>query len=112
MIRTDLTYEQALALPDPKQISLSGSQVIVDTDPPKNVPHEVEAYQARLALKDSGLLASVEAFITQQNGDLAIRWEFSGKIHRNSPDVLAVATALNLSSEDLDNLFIAASAKL
>lgn len=111
MIRKDLTYEQALALPDPKQISINGREVIVDTDPAKQVPQEVEAYQARLALKDAGLLASVDALIAQQNGDLSIRWNFSGRIIRNSPDVLAVAAALNLTSDDLDNLFIAASRK-
>lgn len=111
MIRKDLTYEQALALSDPKEIWLNGSEVTVDTDPAKQIPQEVEAYQARLALKDAGLLSSVEALITQQNGDLSIRWNFSGRILRNSPDVLAVASSLNLTSDDLDNLFIVAAGK-
>lgn len=111
MIRNDLSYEEALALPDPKQIWLNGSQIIVEDSPITEVPLSVEGWQARLALHDAGLLEGIDAYIANENGELSIRWNWSGKVYRNSPHVLAVADAFELSSEDLDNLFIAAAGK-
>lgn len=109
MIRTDLTYEEALALPDPKRITLGPNTVTVDTDPPKEVPEHVSNYQARLALDAAGLLSSVDALIQSASNDLKIRFEFSEPWYRNSKHVKQVATALGWTDEQLDDLFIAAT---
>lgn len=74
MIRDDLSYEEALALPDPKLIWLDGARVIVDDSPVVEVPQSVEGWQARLALLDAGLLTAIDNYITSNNGELQIRW--------------------------------------
>lgn len=111
MIRTDLTYEEAVLLPDPKEIWLNGSSVIVDTNPPKKVPEQVFNYQARLALEDAGLLATINTAINNSTNDIKTRFDKADVWYRNSPHVLAVASQLGWTSDQLDNLFIAASKK-
>ncbi|WP_430229934.1 hypothetical protein [Nitrosomonas communis] len=117
MIITDLTYEEALALPDPKEIYIDGEMVYVYTEDdipnqPITVPQEVQAHQARIALFEAGLLDEVNAYIASSNDDeLKIRWEYGGKLLRNSQYVAAVAVALGLTDEQLDELFIRAAQK-
>lgn len=111
MIITDLTYEEALALPDPKEIWLNGSQVIVDTEPAKSIPNEVYKYQARLALEDVGLLPQVETLINTLSSDYKTRFQHTDVWHRRSPHVLFVQQQMGWTDEQLDDLFIAASKK-
>lgn len=111
MIRTDLTYEEALALPDPKEIWLNGSQVIVDTEPVKSVPDSVFNYQARLALEDAGFLTQVETIINGLTSDYKTRFTHTDVWHRRSPHVLFIQQQMGWTDEQLDDLFIAASKK-
>lgn len=110
-ILTNLSYSEALALPNPKNIWMDGSKVIVDTTPTKNVPEYISAYQARIALTEAGLITSVENAVNAQSGNLKIRWNWAGLLHRNHPDVLEIAQALGWTSEQLDDLFITAQSK-
>ena len=109
MIRTDLTYEEALALPDPKNIWLNGTIVTVDTDPPKKVPDQVYQYQARLALEDAGLLAVVNTAVSNADNDMKTRFEKADIWYRHSSHVLSIASQLGWTSDQLDDLFIAAA---
>lgn len=111
-ILVNLSYTEALKLPDPKNIWLNGSEVIVDTNPVKLVPQSVTAYQARIALNQLGLLDDVQSAVDAHGGDLKIRWDFAGDLNRNHPDVIAIAGALGWSSGQLDDLFISAATKL
>ena len=82
--------------------------------PPVNpVPQSVSMRQARLALLGAGLLSAVDAAIAAQaeplKSQIEIEWVYATEIDRNWPTLLALAPALGLDSEDLDNLFIAAS---
>lgn len=82
--------------------------------PPVIIPQEVTRRQARQALYLSGILGNVQAAIdaipdvTQRNM-VQIEWDDSLAFERTRPTLVALATALGLSSEDLDNLFIQAS---
>lgn len=107
----NLTYKQAIELYGTDFIWLNGDKVIVDTSPENRVPKEIFAYQARLALIDSGLLSQVDTIINNTNGELKVRWEWSDILYRNSPHVISVANQLGLTSDQLDDLFIAASKK-
>lgn len=107
----NLSYEQAQALPDPKHIWLDDDQVIVDTEPVKNVPDTISAYQARIALSEAGLLATVENAVNTVGGDLKIRWDYAGILNRYHPDVLSIGSALGWTSDQLDDLFINAWSK-
>ena len=70
-------------------------------------------YQARLALLDIGLLANVQTAINTlpepDKTKAQIEWEYSNALQRNNPFVTTLGTALGLSSDDIDNLFITAS---
>ena len=77
------------------------------------VPQVVTMRQARLALLDAGLLATVNdavAAMTGNPGEAArIEWEYATEVSRNSPLVDALSAALSLDSVMLDNLFTTAA---
>lgn len=76
------------------------------------VPVSVTPYQARIALLNAGLLASVETVMADPGTDQAagIAWEYATAIERDSPFIAALAPALGLTEEQIDGLFIAAAA--
>jgi len=82
--------------------------------PSAPVPAVVTMRQARLALLGAGLLASVDAAIAAlpEPGRSAARieWEYSQEVHRARPFVQSLGAALELSTEQMDALFIAAAA--
>ncbi len=91
------------------------SQALIDAAyPPAPVPAEVTMRQARLALLGVGKLDDVDTAIDglpePQRSAARIEWDYSSTVRRQQPLVLALAPALGLSSEDLDNLFRAAGA--
>lgn len=84
-------------------------------DPPAViVPAAVTMRQARLALFMAGKLADVDTAIAAlpepAKTAAQIEWEFSNELQRSNPLVLTLGPALGLTSEQIDALFIAASA--
>ena len=83
------------------------------TAPAPQVPTVVSMRQARLALLGAGLLSTVDAAIAAQaeplKSQIEIEWVYATEIDRQWPTLLALAPALGIDSDDLDNLFIAAS---
>jgi len=75
---------------------------------PNPVPFKVSALQARLALANIGLLDSVQSIISGSPQNIQLAWEYAIEFQRNSPTILALASELGLSEEQLDDLFIAA----
>lgn len=77
------------------------------------VPQAVSMRQARLALRDAGKLAAVDAAIDAlpepQRSEARIEWEYSTEVQRLNGFVAALGPALGLSSEQIDALFIAAA---
>lgn len=77
------------------------------------VPAEVTMRQARLALLAAGKLAQVDAAIDSlpepQRSAARIEWEYSNAVLRGSPFVASLAPALNMTAEQIDALFVAAS---
>jgi hypothetical protein len=87
------------------------------TSPPQPtpaIPQEVTMRQARLALLENGLLANVQPAINSlpepDKTKAQIEWDYSNALQRSNPFVAVLGTALGLSSQDLDDLFIQASA--
>lgn len=70
-------------------------------------PEKVTMRQTRLVLLKAGLLDSVENLLT--DAEHKISWEYATEVYRNSGLVREMQTALNLTSEQVDNLFIEAS---
>ena len=80
---------------------------------PKAVPGSVTMGQARLALFDRGYLTAVDQAIASMSGaegDRArIEWDFRPTVARSSTLVAAMGAVLNLTSDQLDELFIYAA---
>lgn len=79
---------------------------------PVVVPQVVTRFQARAALHLAGLLPQVEALMTDPGTDALARlaWTDAQEFRRQSPTVLAMAGALGLTEQQLDNLFTTANA--
>lgn len=61
--------------------------------------------QARLALLQTGMLASVNSAVAAADEATKITWEFSSEVQRNNALVATLAGALNLTDAQLDDLF-------
>ena len=78
------------------------------------VPTVVTMRQARLALLQSNLLSQVEAAIAAiedavQRQAVQIEWEYAAEVDMTHPWVQALATALGLTDDELDALFVQAA---
>lgn len=77
--------------------------------PPPVVPRMVTMRQAKLALLQQGLLASVDSAINQAGDAAKIEWQHATEVKRDNALVTAVASQLNLTEQQLDDLFTLAS---
>ena len=85
-------------------------------EPPPEViiPQRITARQAKLALLDAGLLDDVDAIIealpANVRAHVRIEWDRATHNERGSQVTQMVATALGLTSAQVDALFVAAAA--
>lgn len=72
---------------------------------------DVSRAQAKLALKQFGLLSAVESIMSNPETpeEYKIAWNDAVMFKRNSPTVTALAQILTLDEEELDNIFKFAS---
>lgn len=77
---------------------------------PVEVPRTVTPRQVRLVLLAQGLLASVEAMIAAQDEATQITWKYASEFRRDDPLLNQLAVNLNLTSQQIDEFFVAASA--
>ena len=73
-------------------------------------PKVVTMRQARLALLQSGLLQTVQDAIANSTDEaMKIEWEYATEVKRDWSSLIALTTALGMTSQELDNLFQLAS---
>ena len=72
------------------------------------VPTKITRLQAKLQLLEIGFLDEVEEMV-KQDRRVELYWTDAQSIERNHPILNQMVTALGLTSEQLDNLFIEAS---
>ena len=92
---------------------IDGEWTVVDsTEQPTPVPQSVSRFQARAALHLAGLLDQVEGLMVDPSTPTLARlaWADAQEFKRSSPTIASMAQALGLSDEDVDALFISASA--
>lgn|SRR5487761_1939692 len=69
--------------------------------------------QARLALLNAGLYPTVVAAVAALTGTAGqaaqITWEFASEVKRDDPLIVSMSAALNLTSAQVDALFVAAA---
>ena len=76
-------------------------------EPPVPVPDQIQMWQARVILARVGLLDAVNAAVeASDNAEIHIAWEYAPNVVRRSAFVNAMASALGLTDEQLDHLFI------
>tara|TARA_R110000737_G_C14523957_1_gene475918 strand:+ start:105 stop:383 length:279 start_codon:yes stop_codon:yes gene_type:complete len=70
--------------------------------------HPITMRQLRLKLLEQGLLTSVEGSMASADTAVKIEWDYSSTIERLNPLVDSIGSVLGLTSEAIDDLFIAA----
>jgi hypothetical protein len=78
---------------------------------PDYVPHVVDMWQARAALRDAGKLTAANLAISSQGYEVRDAWEYGNTVRRDAPVIAAMGAALGLSDADIDNLFRLAATK-
>lgn len=77
------------------------------------LPSTASPMRLRLALLEMELLDSVKSYVDAleepQKSKVLIMWEYSTEINKNHPAVQHLATALEITSEQLDDLFVLAN---
>lgn len=82
---------------------------VVALDVVKVVPQKVTMRQAKLALHQQGLLATVDATIAGGSDEiLKIEWEYATEVDRDWDRLNTLVNALGLTAEAVDDLFILA----
>jgi hypothetical protein len=82
-------------------------QMNVSTTPPKEVPESITKYQAKMALLEIGLFEQIETYVRDSNdAALQISWYDAENFYRNNSFIESVGLAFNLSSDQIDDLFI------
>jgi hypothetical protein len=76
---------------------------------PPPVPAVITPRQCRLILSQQGMLDSVEAMIAQQDRATQITWEYALEFRRDDPLLNQLAVNLQLTSDQIDQFFVAAS---
>lgn len=76
---------------------------------PEPVPSVVSRFQARAALLQAGLLEQAETAVAAGDALGQLAWVDAQEFRRQSPTVAAIADALGLTNDQLDDLFRAAA---
>lgn len=84
-----------------------GTEILPATT--NSAPSFVTMRQARLALLQTGMLTQVNTAVAAADEATKITWEFSSEVQRNNALVSTLAAALNLTSQQLDDLFTLAA---
>ena len=88
----------------------SGEPIEPAATPAPVVPASVTPRQVRLLLLSQGLLANVEAMIAESDDATKITWQYASEFRRNDPLLEGLGAQLGLTSEQIDEFFIAAAA--
>lgn len=89
-------------------------EVVAFRNPPPPVPQMVTMAQARLALQQAGLFATIDAGLyalpEPQRTTALTAWEYAPNVSRNGTLVNTLAGQFGLTEAQLDGLFTAAAA--
>ena len=72
---------------------------------PPPVPLSITPLQARRALLAANLLDDVETLMESAPREARLAWEYAIEVRRDDVTLETMATALNLTSEQIDDLF-------
>jgi hypothetical protein len=75
---------------------------------PGYVPAIVEMWQARAALRAFGKLTAATTAVNAIGGSVRDAWEYGNTVRRDAPVIAAMGQALEISSTEMDALFVSA----
>lgn len=78
--------------------------------PATSIPQSVSRMQAMVALSRAGLLTAVQSWVAAQDSETQLIWNNAPDFSRGSTLLANAATALGMTSDQIDALFVAASA--
>lgn len=92
----------------------SGWDITLNAPPPeapvKFVPESVTKYQAKMALIQAGLYSEIDQFIRDSNDNvLKVAWYDADTFQRSNPFIAALGIRFELTSDQIDDLFIMAA---
>jgi hypothetical protein len=90
-------------------VDADGLPMLIDPVPVSTVPQSVSPLQARKALRQHGLLATVQGAVAAADADTQDAWEYATSFDRTSPFVLGMAHALGWTDAQLNDLFVLAA---
>jgi len=108
-ITTHNTIESARAVTGPKLIRFDNNEGVFIVKTPPDYTEAVivlSRYQIRKAITDAGLRSAVEAAVAAGSQDLQDMWNFKEQFHEDHPEVIAMATNLGLTSDQLHTIFV------
>jgi hypothetical protein len=86
-----------------------GEQFTTPAPTPAPVPQSVSPRQARTALRAAGLLSDVNAAVAAAGEQAQIDWDYALEIRRDDALIASMAASLNITNEQIDDLFRAAA---
>jgi hypothetical protein len=81
--------------------------------PPAPVPESAPLWAVRAVLRERGLFAQIDAYVTGHQADNPVLWEawnMGNEVARKGALVLQFAPQFNLSAADMDAIMVAAAA--
>lgn len=75
----------------------------------QSIPAVVSRFQAKAAMLQAGMLDQVEALIAGGDAVTQLAWAEAVEYRRDSPLINSLAAAMDLTAEQVDDLFIAAA---
>ena len=72
---------------------------------PAPVPRAVTPLQMRKALRQLGMMPTVQAFVVTQPEEVIEAWEYATQIERNNELIAMACEGLGLNDEQADDLF-------
>ncbi len=96
----------------PGEVDWDQMPPVINTPLPPATPEEVTRLQARLALIGAGLWANVTAYFQDpaRTEEEKAFWEDAQNWLRDDPIIASAGTALGLTEQQIDDLFVAAKA--
>ena len=82
-----------------------GWDVTLPQASPPPVPPVIPAWKGKAALREAGLLSAVEAAVATASGRVQDAWVGASEWSRDSEFLSALATALGLSTHQVDDMF-------
>jgi len=105
------TEEDSVRFGSSDLIAMTDEEVeaIINRQAGSGVPDVVSRFQARAALYKSSMLESAELAVSNSDQLTKLAWADAQEFRRDSPILQSIAQALDLTSDDLDDLFKTAS---